>query len=481
MKKLILIGGGGHCVSCIDVIELEGAYKIVGILDTADKVGNNVLGYEIIGTDEDITQYIKAGYSFLITLGQIKSAQLRKKLYNKLLKNNAKIATILSPRAYISKHTTIESGSIIMHDALINAGVQIQENCIINTKAIIEHQTTIEAHCHISTGAIINGNVTVKEGTFFGSNSVSKESVVTQTGDFIKAGTCYSGTDRKEKKIAFLTTLFPVCESYLHDFLQSLTKQTWKKFDLIILNDGFNDFQLFKKKYSNLNIIELPSANNIAKNREALIKYSRANNYDIAIFGDIDDYFSENRIEVVSNLLNENDIVVNDLTTIMNNKTITKNILSKRLKNNDVIPLDFVLDKNIFGFTNTAINLEILKSLDIYFDDKLLAVDWYFYTTLLLLNKKAIFTNEVNTYYRQHTDNIAGLGNINKETILKLIKIKEQHYRLLSKQNDHFKALLINNLKLSEQVQNKKKLKEIERHNTTLVSPLLWWEINSNF
>jgi len=36
MKPIILIGGGGHCLSCIDVIEQTGLYQIIGILDLPD-------------------------------------------------------------------------------------------------------------------------------------------------------------------------------------------------------------------------------------------------------------------------------------------------------------------------------------------------------------------------------------------------------------------------------------------------------------
>ena len=477
MKNLILIGGGGHCVSCIDVIELEGTYKIVGILDVEDKVGNHLLGYDIIGTDENITQYIKAGYSFLITLGQIKSAQTRKKLYQKLMASKAKIATVISPRAYISKHATIESGTIIMHDALINAGAKILQNCIINTKAIIEHQSTVEAHCHISTGAIINGNVTVKEGTFFGSNAVSKESVCTRPNDFIKAGSCFIGSPKKNKKTAFLTTLFPVCESYLHDFFQSLTRQTWKGFDLIILNDGFNDFQRFKAQYSNLNIIEIPSANNIAKNREALIKFSLINNYDIAIFGDIDDYFTDNRIEVVSKLLNKNDIVVNDLTSFSAKGKLFHNYLSNRLSNREHISLNFILDKNIFGLSNTAINLSVINSTDISFDTELLAVDWYFFSSLLVNSKQAVFTNEAVTYYRQHNDNIAGLGDINDATIHKSLAIKLMHFDKMASKTDAFKLAYDKTLKLSTLVQNETQLDALLVRNRANLNFPLWWEI----
>ena len=50
-KKLVLIGGGGHCKACINVIEDTDGYDIVGILDTEDKVGQTILNYSIIGTD----------------------------------------------------------------------------------------------------------------------------------------------------------------------------------------------------------------------------------------------------------------------------------------------------------------------------------------------------------------------------------------------------------------------------------------------
>ena len=33
MDELIIIGSGGHALSCIDVIERENKYKIAGIID----------------------------------------------------------------------------------------------------------------------------------------------------------------------------------------------------------------------------------------------------------------------------------------------------------------------------------------------------------------------------------------------------------------------------------------------------------------
>ncbi|HIP30361.1 MAG TPA: acetyltransferase [Sulfurospirillum arcachonense] len=193
MQKLILLGGGGHCKSCIDVIEQENKYVIEGILDTKELLGQTLLDHKYIGVDEDIKSFVQQGYVFLITVGQIKTASIRKKIAQLLTKHGALLATVVSPRAYVSRHAKVEQGSIIMHDALINASVAIGKHCIINTKALVEHDTIIDDFCHISTSAVINGGVHIKEGTFFGSNAVSKEYIETDNNDFIKAGSIFKG------------------------------------------------------------------------------------------------------------------------------------------------------------------------------------------------------------------------------------------------------------------------------------------------
>lgn len=185
MKSLILIGGGGHCKSCIDVIESRNEYNIRGILDKSDKVGEKVLDYDIIGTDDDIEKYKNC--EFLITLGMLRSADLRIKLFNKIKDVDAKLATIISPYAYVSKHAKIEEGSIVMHHALINAGAYIGRNCIINTKALIEHDCTIGDNCHVAVGAIVAGGVNIEQESFIGANATLNQYIYLPLKTFVKA------------------------------------------------------------------------------------------------------------------------------------------------------------------------------------------------------------------------------------------------------------------------------------------------------
>ena len=185
-EKIILIGGGGHCKACIDVIEQENRFQIAGIIDKSELLDEQVLGYEIIGTDDDLTVLAqKYKYAF-ITIGQILSSQVRKEVFKKLINAGFQIPTIISPRAYVSRHAQVNNGTIIMHDALVNVNAKIGQNCIINSKALIEHDAIVEDYCHISTGAIINGGVLVKSDTFYGSNATAKE--YSEVSGFIKAG-----------------------------------------------------------------------------------------------------------------------------------------------------------------------------------------------------------------------------------------------------------------------------------------------------
>ena len=188
MKSLLLIGGGGHCRSCIDVIETEEKYRIAGIVNQPGGSSDPVLGYNVVGDDDDLPELCKKYTNMLITVGQIKSADLRVKLYFSLKKMGAQFPTIISPRSYVSKHVALLDGTVVMHGAILNSGSFIGNNCIINSQALIEHDVVVESHCHISTAAKVNGGAFVGTESFVGSGSVIHESVRIGEKCIISAG-----------------------------------------------------------------------------------------------------------------------------------------------------------------------------------------------------------------------------------------------------------------------------------------------------
>ena len=273
------------------------------------------------------------------------------------------------------------------------------------------------------------------------------------------------------KKIAFLTTIYPTKKEYLDSFLHSLSKQTFKNFHLIVVNDGYSDFDKIKKKYSNLAIKELKFSNTPLKNRQHGINFILDNDYDTVFFGDSDDYFSSNRIELVLKKLNNYDLVVNDISVFDNKGVYDKKYFTNRIKNNTEITIDFIKDKNIFGMSNTALNVRSLDN--IVYDSDLIALDWYMFTLALLKSGVAIFTNEAETFYRQHSENTIGIGKLNKEIFYKGVEVKLKQYELLSKNHREYESYLNEMIVLDDTIKGSGFVDSIFLKD---IRYPLWWE-----
>ncbi len=169
-KPLIFVGGGGHCKSVMEAAESAG-YSILGVLDMRKNVGKGILSTKVIGTDDDIPQYIEKAV-FVVTVGFIKNPEIRIKLYNKVKEAGGKLATIIASTAYVSKYAEIGEGTVVLHQAFVNAGAKVGRNVILNTATNIEHDAVIGNHCHISTGTMVNGECKIGDNTFIGSGTI---------------------------------------------------------------------------------------------------------------------------------------------------------------------------------------------------------------------------------------------------------------------------------------------------------------------
>lgn len=200
-EPLILVGGGGHCAAVIDVIETEGRWAIAGLLDLPQRVGETQLDYPVVGTDDQIAAHAASAH-LLVTVGQIKSPALRRRLYERIVEAGGRLPVVVSPRAHVSRHAQVGSGSVVMHRALVNAGARVGVNAIVNTSALIEHDAVVGDHCHISTGAVVNGACTVGDGCFIGSNATLVHGVTVAERCVVGAGTVIV-RDTKPGKVYF--------------------------------------------------------------------------------------------------------------------------------------------------------------------------------------------------------------------------------------------------------------------------------------
>jgi glycosyltransferase involved in cell wall biosynthesis len=284
------------------------------------------------------------------------------------------------------------------------------------------------------------------------------------------------------KKIAFFTVVFPSIEKHLDDFLGSLTEQTSKDFDLYLINDGLEDLERFKAKYAELNIYEIALSGTPSKIREAGIDLVSNKGYETIIFGDADDYFAKNRVEKAVELLERCDIVVNDLNIVdESGALLEKHYLSKRVKPGSVIDPGFIKDKNVLGFSNTAIRRSAFNK--VIFNRELIAVDWFFFSYLLNMGSVAVFTDETVTNYRQHRLNMVGIGKYGEGNIIKGLRVKLLQYEEMSKINPEYAQLEEDLKAILKKVENNGGFREFYLttiKNNAIKYPLWWEEIKTS-
>ena len=190
-KKLLLIGGGGHCRVVLDSVINGALYDELGYdeLGIVDYVQHSYFGVSVIGTDEDIPELIKDGWTHaMITVGSIGTDERRRKLYELAKKNGLIIATVIDPTAVVASDVMVKEGSYVGKRAILNSGTTVGLCSIINTGAIVEHECQIGEFAHVSPGSILCGQVEIGKGTHVGAGSVVKQQIRIGEHSMIGAG-----------------------------------------------------------------------------------------------------------------------------------------------------------------------------------------------------------------------------------------------------------------------------------------------------
>ncbi|MGL5904923.1 MAG: acetyltransferase [Cetobacterium sp.] len=172
MKKVVIIGSGGHAKVVIDIIlqrqkKLNDDISIEGILDDSFIEGEEkkLFRIPVIGKIDKIRELSEDIY-YVIAIG---SNEIRKKIVEQY--RDIKYITLIHPNSVIAEEVQIDEGTVIMAGAIVNPYTKIGKHCIVNTGSIIEHDNDLSNYVHISPNVTLCGGVKVGERTWIGAGA----------------------------------------------------------------------------------------------------------------------------------------------------------------------------------------------------------------------------------------------------------------------------------------------------------------------
>lgn len=187
-RKLVMIGGGGHCRSVADSID-EKVYSDIVIVDRYVMAGSVICGYRVAGDDDMLGDLYDDGYKeAFISVGSLKDTSVRRRIYDRAMSIGFSFPNILDRSVAVADDVLIGYGVFVGKKAVINDGSRIASFAIINTGSIIEHDCTIGEFAHISVGAVVCGGCRIANDVFIGANATVIQEVKIGANSVIGAG-----------------------------------------------------------------------------------------------------------------------------------------------------------------------------------------------------------------------------------------------------------------------------------------------------
>jgi sugar O-acyltransferase (sialic acid O-acetyltransferase NeuD family) len=189
MDKIIVIGSSGHAKVVIDIVESEGRFSIAGLIDSHGDADAKVLGYPVIGREEDLPRLLdEANISgVLIAIGD---NFVRGKVAARLADTHPSLELVsaVHPKSSIGKDVTIGEGTVIMAGAILNASSVVGRGCIVNTGASLDHDSRMGDYASLGPGCATGGNCRIGAYVAIGIGAIVSHGIAIGDHTVIGAG-----------------------------------------------------------------------------------------------------------------------------------------------------------------------------------------------------------------------------------------------------------------------------------------------------
>jgi len=240
--------------------------------------------------------------------------------------------------------------------------------------------------------------------------------------------------------LAVCTTLYPAGLPYFDDYCRGLVaaaKHCKAPLHLVLICDGLGESAFTKQvemldQLAEIHLTPLTEGGPAAA-RRLMLKTAAALPVTAVGCYDMDDILDAAGLGRHMAALQTAEISYGDMDLIdENGNAVGRTFFSGQKIPDRVDDPGELLCRNFMGFTNTAVQRDIVGATAAAIPDDITAVDWWFYTSLLSKGYSAARTDGTVVAYRTHGQSTLGAaGAMDDSTLLRQCRIMREHYAQL--------------------------------------------------
>lgn len=185
MRRLLIIGAGGHGVVVADAAEASREWSEIVFIDDAYPGVSKVAEWDVLGDNTALQRLSKNVDAAVVAVG---NNDVRMNLLGDVGQAQIPLAKIIHPRASVSRLSEIGGGTVLLANAVVNARAIVGKGCIINTAATVDHDCSLADGVHVAPGANLAADVSVGERSWIGAGATVREQIAIGSEVVIGAG-----------------------------------------------------------------------------------------------------------------------------------------------------------------------------------------------------------------------------------------------------------------------------------------------------
>lgn len=177
-KKLVLVGDSAFAQIAHEYFEVDTDYTVVGFsVERAYLKNQEMGGLPVVPFEELESIFDPDAHEVYVATTYTQLNRLRTRLANAVKEKGYRLASYVSPRAFVWRNVELGEHCFIFEDNTIQPFVKIGNNVVLWSGNHIGHHSIVRDNCFIASHVVISGFCDIGESSFIGVNATLANNV----------------------------------------------------------------------------------------------------------------------------------------------------------------------------------------------------------------------------------------------------------------------------------------------------------------